>query len=114
MAHPEKHEVEVSQSGTLYTLDYELESLMVDLLSLRESENVWKRVKKNGYGGLKNGYKGLFEISDGYHISQWQLPESYSGKTMDEIKKAIGEKQIDEAMSKMFKNTEVQERMFWD
>lgn len=61
-AHPEKHEEKVALTGTPYTLDYELELLMTDLLALRESEKAWKRAKKNGYGGL-------FEITEGLCIS---------------------------------------------
>jgi hypothetical protein len=42
-AHPEKHEEKVAQNGIPYTLDYELEFLMTDLLSLMETEKAWKR-----------------------------------------------------------------------
>ena len=48
-AHPEKHEEKVAQNGIPYTLDYELEFLMTDLLSLMETEKAWKRAVKAGY-----------------------------------------------------------------
>lgn len=108
-AHPEKHEEKVAQNGIPYTLDYELEFLMTDLLSLMETEKAWKRA-------VKAGYAGLFEIADGFHVSRWKLPKSLYEKgacTVEAVKTEIPKKQLDQALASMFKNERLKESVFW-
>lgn len=108
-AHPEKHEEKTAQNGVPYTLDYELESLMTDLLSLKETEKAWKRA-------VKAGYSGLLEITDGFHVSHWNLSGllyDNGVRTAEEVMKKIPEKQLDEALASMFKNEPPKESVFW-
>lgn len=108
-AHPEKHEEKVAQNGRPYVLDYELESLMADLLSLMETEKAWKRA-------VKAGYAGLFEIADGFHVSQWKLSGllyDNDARTVEAVKAKIPKKQLDQAMASMFKNERLKESVFW-
>lgn len=108
-AHPEKHEEKIAQNGVPYTLDYELESLMADLLSLIETEKAWKRA-------VKAGYTGLFEITDGFHVSQWKLPKVFyekGARTVKDVKAEIPKQQLDQALEAMFKNVRLKESVFW-
>lgn len=108
-AHPEKHEEKIAQNGVPYTLDYELEFLMTDLLSLMETEKAWKRA-------VKAGYAGLFKIADGFHVSQWNLPKSLyekGARTVEAVKTEIPKKQLDQALASMFKNERLRESVFW-
>lgn len=108
-AHPEKHEEKIAQNGVPYTLDYELESLMADLLSLKETEKAWKRA-------VKIGYAGLFEITDGFHVSRWNLFRllyDNGVRTAEEVKTKIPKQQMDEALASMFKNETPKEAVFW-
>ena len=108
-AHPEKHEEKVAQNGIPYTLDYELEFLMTDLLSLMETEKAWKRA-------VKAGYAGLFEITDGFHVSQWKLSKLLYEKgvrTVEAVKAEIPKKQLDRVIASMFKNERLKEYVCW-
>lgn len=108
-AHPEKHEEKIAMNGKSYTVDYELESLMADLLGLMESEKAWKRA-------VKAGYAGLFEMTDGFHVSQWKLPEDLRDKarTAEDAKALISKKSLDQAKANMFENWKIQEKIFWN
>lgn len=108
-AHPEKHEEKIAQNGEPYTLDYELESLMTDLLSLMVTEQAWEQA-------VKAGYAGLFEIADGFHcktryLSKW-LYESRA-RTVEAVKAEIPKPQLDQALDSMFKNERLKESVFW-
>lgn len=108
-AHPEKHEEKIAQNGRPYTLDYELEFLMTDLLSLMETEKAWKRA-------VKAGYAGLFEITDGFHVSHWKLSKllyENGARTVEDLKAKISKQQLDRVMASMFKNERLKESVFW-
>ena len=108
-AHPEKHEEKVAQNGRPYVLDYELESLMTDLLSLMETEKAWKRA-------VKAGYVGLFEIADGFHYKTWYLSKwlyESGARTVEDVKASIPKWQLDRALESMFKNERLKESVFW-
>lgn len=108
-AHPEKHEEKIAQNGEPYTLDYELESLMTDLLSLMVTEKAWKQA-------VKAGYVGLFEIADGFHCKTWYLSKRLyesGARTVEAVKAEIPKPQLDQAMASMFKNERLKESVFW-
>lgn len=108
-AHPEKHEEKIAQNGVPYTLDYELEFLMADLLSLIETEKAWKRA-------AKAGYVGLFEIADGFHYKTWYLSKwlyESGARTVEDVKARIPKPQLDQALDSMFKNERLKESVFW-
>lgn len=108
-AHPEKHEEKIAQNGKPYALDYELESLMADLLSLMETEKAWKRA-------VKAGYVGLFEIADGFHYKTWYLSKwlyESGARTVEDVKARIPKPQLDQALDSMFKNERLKESVFW-
>ena len=107
--HPEKHQEKVAQNGKPYTLDYDLESLMTDLLSLKETERVWKQA-------VQTGYAGILEITDGFHVSQWKLSKllyDNGARTVEDVKAKIPKKQLDQALNSMFKNETLKESVFW-
>lgn len=108
-AHPEKHEEKIAQNGVPYTLDYELEFLMADLLSPIETEKAWKRA-------VKAGYVGLFEIADGFHYKTWYLSKwlyESGARTVEAVKAEIPKPQLDQALDSMFKNERLKESVFW-
>lgn len=108
-AHPEKHEEKIAKNGKPYALDYELESLMADLLSLMETEKAWKRA-------VKAGYVGLFEIADGFHYKTWYLSKwlyESGARTVEAVKAEIPKPQLDQALDSMFKNERLKESVFW-
>lgn len=108
-AHPEKHEEKIAQNGEPYTLDYELESLMTDLLSLMVTEKAWKQA-------VKAGYAGLFKIADGFHYKTWYLSKwlyESGARTVEDVKARIPKRQLDRALESMFKNERLKESVFW-
>ena len=108
-AHPEKHEEKIAQNGEPYTLDYELESLMTDLLSLMVTEKAWEQA-------VKAGYVGLFEIADGFHYKTWYLSKwlyESGARTVEDVKARIPKRQLDRALDSMFKNERLKESVFW-
>ena len=108
-AHPEKHEEKIAQNGEPYTLDYELESLMTDLLSLMETEKAWEQA-------VKAGYAGLFEIADGFHCKTWYLSKwlyESGARTVEAVKAEIPKPQLDQALDYMFKNERLKASVFW-
>lgn len=108
-AHPEKHQEKVAQNGKPYTLDYELESLMGDLLALMDTEKDWKRT-------VKAGYMGMLEMTDGFHVSRWRLPKTlYDNdiRTVESVKAQIPPEKIESAKASMFQNTPLKEAVFW-
>lgn len=108
-AHPEKHQEKVAQNGRPYTLDYELESLMGDLLALMDAEKAWKNA-------TKAGYMGMLEMTDGFHISRWRLPKTlYDNdvRTVESVKAQIPPEKIKSAKASMFQNMPLKEAVFW-
>ena len=108
-AHPEKHEEKIAQNGEPYTLDYELESLMTDLLSLMVTEKAWEQA-------IKAGYVGLFKIADGFHYKTWYLSKwlyESGARTVEDVKARIPKRQLDRALDSMFKNERLKESVFW-
>lgn len=108
-AHPEKHEEKIAQNGEPYTLDYELESLMTDLLSLMVTEKAWEQA-------VKAGYVGLFKIADGFHYKTWYLSKwlyESGARTVEDVKARIPKRQLDRALDSMFKNERLKESVFW-
>ena len=108
-AHPEKHEEKIAQNGEPYTLDYELESLMTDLLSLMVTEKAWEQA-------IKAGYVGLFKIADGFHYKTWYLSKwlyESGARTVEAVKAEIPKPQLDQALDSMFKNERLKESVFW-
>lgn len=108
-AHPEKHEEKIAQNGVPYTLDYDLEYLMTDLLSIKETEKAWKRA-------TKAGYVGLYEMTDGFHVAQWKLSKSLYDRnirTVENVKKHIPHRELEMARASMFSNVTPTERIFW-
>lgn len=108
-AHPEKHEEKIAQNGEPYTLDYELESLMTDLLSLMVTEKAWEQA-------IKAGYVGLFKIADGFHYKTWYLSKwlyESGARTVEDVKARIPKRQLDQALDSMFKNERLKESVFW-
>ena len=108
-AHPEKHEEKIAQNGEPYTLDYELESLMTDLLSLMVTEKAWEQA-------IKAGYVGLFKIADGFHYKTWYLSKwlyESGARTVEDVKARIPQRQLDRALDSMFKNERLKESVFW-
>ena len=76
--------------GSSYTLEYDLESLMYDLLNIIDYEKEYKRA-------VKNGAKGLFVLSNGYDTQYWRINSDKNG-----IKDAIlKHKAITDAETKM-------------
>lgn len=85
--------------------------LIVELYRLDSAERDWKlaRRKKN---------KGLFEITDGTHVSQWFLPEElYEGeiRTVEEVLDFLSEEEA-EALEKARKacRFEKYENVYWE
>lgn len=108
-AHPEKHEEKIAQNGEPYTLDYELESLMTDLLSLMVTEKAWEQA-------IKAGYVGLFKIADGFHYKTWYLSKwlyESGARTVEAVKAEIPKPQLDQALDSMFKNERLKASVFW-
>ena len=108
-AHPEKHEEKIAQNGEPYTLDYELESLMTDLLSLMVTEKAWEQA-------IKAGYVGLFKIADGFHYKTWYLSKwlyESGARTVEDVKARIPKRQLDRALDSMFNNERLKESVFW-
>ncbi len=108
-AHPEKHEEKIAQNGEPYTLDYELEFLMTDLLSLMVTEKAWKQA-------VEAGYAGLLEIADGFHYKTLNLSKllyESGARTVEAVKAKLPKKQLDQALASMFKNKKLKESVFW-
>ena len=70
-AHPEKHEEKVAQNGIPYTLDYELEFLMTDLLSLMET-------KKPGNEQLKLDMPDCLKSQTDFMFRNGNFPSCYT------------------------------------
>ena len=93
-------------SGVDYTINYDLEKLMTDLLTLMDDEKSFKKA-------VKDGYAMTLVVSDYYHVSTWKLSNFYSSLTDDEIIKKL-DKEITQAKSKMFKDEEIKIKIYHD
>ena len=58
-----------SRDGKPYTIDYDLELLMYDLVKLLEDEKIFKN-------SIKKGFAGAMIVTDGYHLVAWNLKEN--------------------------------------
>ena len=65
----DKAETVTRYDGTKATVEYTLERLMSDLMALIQDEKIYK-------AAIKDGFKGVLLVSDGYHLFGWQLNES--------------------------------------
>lgn len=75
-----------------FSIEYSLEQLFSDLISLREDEKMFKNAVKKGYGGI-------MLVTDGCHVVAWNLPEAYL-KAGNSILIAANEKMIEEEKKK--------------
>lgn len=71
-----------SYSGEPYTRKYNFERLASDLVSLIDAEKAYKNA-------VKKGYSALLRTTDGYHIMDWYLPESYAKTPLCKILEEI-------------------------
>lgn len=96
-------------SNNSFTIDYDIEELMYDLLFLLDSEKVWKK-------GIKGGYSGLLQITDGYHIAGYHLPDAWKelAKTTDEALHLIDQSSLKEDYEKMRKGRDIKAQIFWN
>ena len=96
-------------SNNSFTIDYDIEELMYDLLFLLDSEKEWKK-------GIKGGYSGLLQITDGYHIAGYHLPDAWKelAKTTDEALHLIGQNSLKEDYEKMRKGRDIKAQIFWN
>lgn len=65
-----------------FLLEYSLDFLMGDYITLFEDEKLYKNA-------VKKGYAGIVVASDGYHTVAWSLGSSYMAKNDDELLKAL-------------------------
>lgn len=84
--------------GSDFVLEYNLERLMGDYISLYEDEKAYKNA-------LKKGYEGVLIASDGYHQVSWALPHKYVLMPDDELFKEM-ESDINNAKSCFLKENE--------
>lgn len=61
-----KEETFSREDGSTYTIDYSLDILFGDLMSLKSDEDTFKTA-------IKNGYAGVLLVTDGYHVFGWNL-----------------------------------------
>ena len=64
--------------GTVSTIEYSLEHLMGDLTALLDDEKTYKKA-------LKDGFKGILLVSDGYHVFGWRLSEGVAKLSTEKI-----------------------------
>lgn len=64
--------------NSIYTLDYSLDTLFGDLMSLQEDEKEFKKA-------IKNGFAGLLLVTDGYKIFGWNLAKPTMEMSNEEI-----------------------------
>lgn len=69
-------------SDNSFTIDYDIEELMDDLLPILYSEKEWKK-------GIKGGYSGLLQITDGYHIAGYHLPDAWKEFAKSRLLKSL-------------------------
>ena len=93
-----------SISGTDYTIEYSLESLMTDLLGLLDDEKTFKKA-------IKNGYAMTLVVTDGYQVITWSLSKTYQLLSDKEIIKKL-DKEIKQAKSKMYDNKETKVKIY--
>lgn len=61
-----------------FVLEYNLERLLDDYISLVQDEKEYKKA-------VKAGYAGVMILSDGYHLSIWRLGKRLADMTDDEL-----------------------------
>ena len=65
-----------------FLLEYSLDFLMSDYITLCEDEKLYKNA-------VKKGYAGIVVASDGYHTVSWALGSSYMSKNDEELLKVL-------------------------
>lgn len=86
----EKEKHGTRPDGSTYTLKYDLESLMYDLLNIIDYEKEYKKA-------VKNGAKGIFVLSDGYNTKYWRINTDMEG--IRDI--VLNEKEVKDTMRSM-------------
>jgi len=81
---PEKSR-HIDTRGESFSLDYDLEYLLFDLLELTQDEKDFKKA-------IKAGQAGILIATDGYHQTTWQLPESYTKMSDQELLTSMAER----------------------
>ena len=67
-----------TRDGKPYTVDYDLELLMYDLVKLQLDEKEFKN-------SIKKGNAGLLIVTDGYHKVVWNLREAHTKMSNDKL-----------------------------
>lgn len=93
-----------STSGVDYTINYDFERLMTDLLILIDNEKAFKKA-------IKSGYVMTLVVSDGFCVSTWSLPSKYISLSDDEVQKVLA-KDIEKAKAKMFNKEEITVKVY--
>lgn len=109
-ANPDKTQFLRSHDGHSFTIEYDIEELMYDLLLLRDAEKDRKKALN-----AKAGFSGVLIITDGYYRTVWALPDSWKDKanTVDEALKLINQKTLTKTYEKMRKGHDVEKQLFW-
>ena len=88
--------------GTEAILEYSLEYLMSDLIALIQDEKIYK-------AAVKDGFKGVLLVSDGYHMFGWQLNENATKVSTDVLLKHYADEiEKGKVKHKFFKENEYQ------
>ena len=86
--------------GTVGTIEYSLEHLMGDLTALLDDEKTYKKA-------LKDGFKGILLVSDGYHVFGWRLSEGVAKLSTEKILSVYADEiEKGKAKHKFFKEDE--------
>lgn len=96
-------------SKNAFTIEYDIEELMYDLLPLLDSEKEWKK-------GVKGGYSGLLQITDGYYVAGYHLPDAWKerAETVDEALHLIDQESLKDVYEKMRKGNDIKAQIFWN
>lgn len=94
----------VSMSGSAYTIEYDIEQLMSDLLSLKDDEKIFKKA-------VKEGYEMIVVVTDGFHLTYWKLKGAYTSMSDEDILKKLS-KDVEEVSKKMFQNQEIKKLIY--
>ena len=65
-----------------FLMEYSLDFLMADYVSLHEDEKMYKSAVKKGYGGI-------VIASDGYHVVAWSMSQAFMQKNDEDLLKAL-------------------------
>ena len=68
--------------GSKYTIDYSLDIMFGDLMTMHEDEKEFK-------DAVKHGYAGVMLVTDGYHVFGWNLSKETLAHSNDSILKGF-------------------------